>query len=195
MGTEHGGNGQANGSHGAAHKGGGNGSDAGVNVQVLLRCRPLADHEKNQRVAVKCNAAGKEVTVMQHIGNKQMGRTFTFDRVFGPPATQEDVYQYAVAPIVKEVLDGFNCTIFAYGQTGTGKTFTMEGDISRDGSAPGPCLDNLAQGAGVIPRAITHIFQTLEEAGSEYSVKVSQSQENSNNTKRHLHHLPWGIFS
>ena len=37
------------------------------------------------------------------------------------------MYDGAVSPIVSEVLDGFNCTIFAYGQTGTGKTYTMEG--------------------------------------------------------------------
>ena len=42
------------------------------------------------------------------------------------------MYDHAVAPIVDEVLEGFNCTIFAYGQTGTGKTFTMEGDLSEE---------------------------------------------------------------
>ncbi|RYZ50300.1 MAG: hypothetical protein EOP49_14240 [Sphingobacteriales bacterium] len=46
---------------------------------------------------------------------------------FGPESGQARLYDQAVAPIVEEVLDGFNCTIFAYGQTGTGKTYTMEG--------------------------------------------------------------------
>jgi len=49
-------------------------------------------------------------------------RNFTFDRVFGPDATQETVYDEVVAPILQEVMSGYNCTIFAYGQTGTGKT-------------------------------------------------------------------------
>ena len=48
-------------------------------------------------------------------------------QVFGTDSTQERLYDGAVSPIVSEVLDGFNCTIFAYGQTGTGKTYTMEG--------------------------------------------------------------------
>jgi len=47
--------------------------------------------------------------------------------VFGPQSRQEDLYDQAVVPIVNEVLEGYNCTIFAYGQTGTGKTYTMEG--------------------------------------------------------------------
>jgi kinesin family protein 11 len=48
-------------------------------------------------------------------------------QVFGPKAQQRSIYDQAIAPIVEEVLEGFNCTVFAYGQTGTGKTFTMEG--------------------------------------------------------------------
>lgn len=52
-------------------------------------------------------------------------------QVFGPSARQKDLYEQAVVPIVNEVLEGFNCTIFAYGQTGTGKTYTMEGECKR----------------------------------------------------------------
>ena len=47
-------------------------------------------------------------------------------QVFGQDAGQERLYEHAIYPIVEEVLEGFNCTIFAYGQTGTGKTYTME---------------------------------------------------------------------
>lgn len=52
-------------------------------------------------------------------------------QVFGPSAKQKDLYDQAVIPIVNEVLEGFNCTIFAYGQTGTGKTYTMEGECRK----------------------------------------------------------------
>jgi len=48
-------------------------------------------------------------------------------QVFGPKSQQQDVFNHAVVPLVSEVLDGYNGTIFAYGQTGTGKTYTMEG--------------------------------------------------------------------
>lgn len=51
--------------------------------------------------------------------------------MFGPAAQQKDLYEQAVVPIVNEVLEGFNCTIFAYGQTGTGKTYTMEGECKK----------------------------------------------------------------
>jgi hypothetical protein len=51
-------------------------------------------------------------------------------QVFGSDAGQEKLYKQAIAPIVDEVMDGFNCTIFAYGQTGTGKTYTIFGDMT-----------------------------------------------------------------
>jgi kinesin family protein 11 len=88
--------------------------------------------------------------------------------VFAPDTTQERLYSTAVASIVEEVLEGFNCTIFAYGQTGTGKTHTMTGDIELD-----PAGGELAPGAGVIPRAIHQIFSYLDGIASEYSVKCS----------------------
>lgn len=50
----------------------------------------------------------------------------TWLQVFGQDAGQERLYEQSMFPIVEEVLEGFNCTIFAYGQTGTGKTYTME---------------------------------------------------------------------
>ena len=89
-------------------------------------------------------------------------------QVFGPESSQERLYTGAIAPIVCEVLEGFNCTIFAYGQTGTGKTYTMEGGDrnSTDGR-------DLSEVAGVIPRAISQIFQHLDSINSEYTVKCS----------------------
>lgn len=52
---------------------------------------------------------------------------YDFVYVFGPASQQKDLYDQAVYPIVNEVPEGYNCTVFAYGQTGTGKTYTMEG--------------------------------------------------------------------
>ncbi|XP_076946231.1 kinesin-like protein KIN-5C [Bidens hawaiensis] len=97
--------------------------DKGVNVQVLLRCRPFSDDElrNNAPHVVTCNEQQREVAVSQSIAGKQIDRVFTFDKVFGPSAHQKDLYEQEVIPIVNEVLKGFNCTIFAYGQTGTGK--------------------------------------------------------------------------
>ena len=58
------------------------------------------------------------------------GDVFTFDQVFGPDSTQESVYAVAVQPVVDQVVRGLSCCIFAYGQTGTGKTYTMLGDLA-----------------------------------------------------------------
>ncbi|CAN1134071.1 Kinesin-like protein KIN-5C [Linum perenne] len=146
--------------------------ERGVNVQVLLRCRPFSDDElrNNAPQVVTCNDYQREVAVSQNIAGKQIDRVFTFDKVFGPKAQQRDLYDQAVVPIVHEVLEGFNCTIFAYGQTGTGKTYTMEGECKRAKSGPN---GELPQEAGVIPRAIKQIFDTLEGQNAEYSVKVT----------------------
>ncbi|KAJ1375875.1 P-loop containing nucleoside triphosphate hydrolase, partial [Sesbania bispinosa] len=146
--------------------------EKGVNVQVLLRCRPFSEDElrSNAPQVISCNEYNREVSVSQNIAGKHIDRVFTFDKVFGPSARQKDLYEQAIVPIVNEVLEGFNCTIFAYGQTGTGKTYTMEGECkrSKNGSNGG-----LPEGAGVIPRAVKQIFDTLESQNAEYSVKVT----------------------
>ncbi|XP_050227654.1 kinesin-like protein KIN-5C [Mercurialis annua] len=144
--------------------------EKGVNVQVLLRCRPFSDDElrNNAPQVVTCNDYQREVAVSQSIAGKH--RVFNFDKVFGPSAQQKDLYEQAVVPIVNEVLEGFNCTIFAYGQTGTGKTYTMEGECKRSKSGPN---GELPSEAGVIPRAVKQIFDTLEGQNAEYSVKVT----------------------
>ncbi|XP_058739041.1 kinesin-like protein KIN-5C [Vicia villosa] len=148
------------------------GKEKGVNVQVLLRCRPFSDEElrTNAPQVVTCNDYSREVAVSQNIAGKHIDRVFTFDKVFGPSAQQRELYEQAVTPIVHEVLEGFNCTIFAYGQTGTGKTFTMEGECKRSKSGPN---GELPPEAGVIPRAVKQIFDTLEGQNAEYSVKVT----------------------
>ncbi|RWR95465.1 kinesin-like protein KIN-5B [Cinnamomum micranthum f. kanehirae] len=142
--------------------------DREVNVQVVLRCRPLTDEEQRLNVpkVISCNEQKREVTVVQSIANKQIDRAFAFDKVFGPKAQQRSIYDQAISPIVDEVLEGFNCTVFAYGQTGTGKTYTMEGGMrNKSGELP---ID-----AGVIPRAVRQIFDALEAQNADYSMKVT----------------------
>lgn len=83
---------------------------------------------------------------------------------------QVDVYNQVVRPVVKEVLEGYNCTIFAYGQTGTGKTYTMEGDCSHLGDSGWEDEPNV----GIIPRSVSHLFTLLSSMPHcEYSVKIS----------------------
>lgn len=142
--------------------------EKGVNVQVIVRCRPLSDDETRLHtpVVISCNENRREISAIQNIANKQIDRTFVFDKVFGPTSQQKDLYDQAVCPIVFEVLEGYNCTIFAYGQTGTGKTYTMEGGgRKKNGEFPSD--------SGVIPRAVKQIFDILEAQHAEYSMKVT----------------------
>lgn len=98
--------------------------------------------------------------------SRRASKTYVFDKVLKPTTKQKEVFE-SVRPIVEEVLSGFNCTVFAYGQTGTGKTWTMEGRLTKDSSHPD---------AGVVPRAISMIFERLEKKYKEYSVKVSMME-------------------
>ncbi|VDO56086.1 unnamed protein product [Haemonchus placei] len=86
-------------------------------------------------------------------------KTFSaFDKVYGPSTTQERIYAEMVSPQVDRVLAGYNCTLFAYGQTGTGKTYTMEGGRGERSSYKDDPT------TGIIPRAVEHIFEELEKS-------------------------------
>ena len=80
-----------------------------------------------------------------------------------------DVYKNVVTPLINQVLEGYNCTVFAYGQTGTGKTYTMEGL----GEIRGAWEND--PNTGIIPRALSDLFDGLRMSKDtmEYSVRVS----------------------
>ena len=63
------------------------------------------------------------------LGVTEPPRQFTFDSIYDWNSTQSDIFEETFQNLLDSVLSGFNGTIFAYGQTGTGKTFTMEGTI------------------------------------------------------------------
>jgi len=65
---------------------------------------------------------GLPVTTLPYSERAPVSKTYGFDRVFGPEADQTIVYREVVENMLDEVIAGYNCTIFAYGQTGTGKT-------------------------------------------------------------------------
>eukprot|EP00126_Sphaerothecum_destruens_P002747 Sdes_comp16173_c0_seq1m5420 len=147
-----------------------------TNIQAVVRCRPLNSHEKSAHSVsiIETCKNKREITVRPHqtTTNLHATKTFTFDKVFGPESTQKEVYSEVVIPFVEEVLMGYNCTIFAYGQTGTGKTFTMEGGGGHKVAKTSQDLQE-DKNAGIIPRTLSHLFEILEKQNSEYSVKVS----------------------
>ncbi|XP_045538149.1 kinesin-like protein Klp61F [Papilio machaon] len=138
------------------------------NIQVFVRLRPLNQRERDIRsLGVVEVVNGREVVVRQ---SQQTAHTkrFTFDRAFGPNTKQVEVYQEVVSPLIEEVLAGYNCTVFAYGQTGTGKTHTMVGENT--GNETTWQDDPLA---GIIPRALSQLFDELRLTNTEYTVRVS----------------------
>ena len=91
------------------------------------------------------------------------GGTYTFDRVFDTNATQETVFEYAAKPVVEEVFNGFYATVFVYGQTGAGKTFTMEGS------------HNDEELKGITPRSVDYIFDRIATTSDAYEYTVACS--------------------
>ncbi|XP_069140645.1 kinesin-like protein KIF11-B [Argopecten irradians] len=146
-------------------------ADKNQNIKVSVRCRPINSQERKQGSfsVLECNGDKKEVIVKERLGVNPTTKTFFFDNVFPPSSHQLDVYHSVVTPVIDEVLSGYNCTIFAYGQTGSGKTFTMEGDRTDDANLSWE-EDPLA---GIIPRAMNHIFEQLKTQDVEFSVRVS----------------------
>ena len=89
-------------------------------------------------------------------------RLFTFDAVYGPESFQQEVYDECGFALVESVIEGYNGTMFAYGQTGCGKTHTMMGPSHPDGPEAVPEPDR-----GIIPKALRHIFQFIDSADKE----------------------------
>ena len=149
-----------------------------ANVKVYCRIRP--ENEKEKQSGMKtCITATSESSVKiftESIGidtgkesskNKSDNfQTFTFDGVFPPEEEQENIFNVVAKPLINGALEGINGTLFCYGQTSSGKTYTMEG------------IHNDPKLMGVIPRMMEYIFIVIEKANSEieYSVKCQYYQ-------------------
>ncbi|XP_010895269.2 kinesin-like protein KIF3A isoform X2 [Esox lucius] len=135
------------------------------NVKVVVRCRPLNQKEKSMghKQAVSVDENRGTITVNKLETTHEPPKTFTFDTVFGPDSKQLDVYNLTARPIIDSVLEGYNGTIFAYGQTGTGKTFTMEG------------VRAVPELRGIIPNSFAHVFGHIAKAEGDtrFLVRVS----------------------
>ncbi|KAK6303947.1 hypothetical protein J4Q44_G00264010 [Coregonus suidteri] len=135
-------------------------------VKVVVRCRPMNEKERaaNFERVVEVDVELGQVAVRNPRGAAahQHPKVFTFDSVYDWNSKQVDLYDETFRPLVDSVLLGFNGTIFAYGQTGTGKTYTMEG------------VHSDPERRGVIPNSFEHIFTHISRSqNQQYLVRAS----------------------
>ena len=134
-------------------------------IQVVVRLRPMSERELkgNTLPVVTASTEKKEVTVIKGSGARTLRSTFAFDDVFTSFSTQKEVFDQTLAPVIGDVLAGYESTVFAYGQTGTGKTHTMEGNLE------------VSADRGVIPRAAFDVFRRLraDDAYVDFDVRAS----------------------
>uniref|UniRef100_A0A4W4E762 Kinesin-like protein n=1 Tax=Electrophorus electricus TaxID=8005 RepID=A0A4W4E762_ELEEL len=125
-------------------------------IKVMCRFRPLNGSEVMR--------GDKYIPKFQAEDNV-IGKPYVFDRVFQSSTTQEQVYKACAQEIVKDVLGGYNGTIFAYGQTSSGKTHTMEGNLHDP------------DGMGIIPRIVQDIFNYIYsmDENLEFHIKTNLS--------------------
>ncbi|XDA82195.1 hypothetical protein R6Z07F_012116 [Ovis aries] len=129
---------------------------AECNIKVMCRFRPLNESEVNRGDKYIAKFQGEDTVMIA-------SKPYAFDRVFQSNTSQEQVYNDCAKKIVKDVLEGYNGTIFAYGQTSSGKTHTMEGKLHDP------------EGMGIIPRIVQDIFNYIYsmDENLEFHIKVS----------------------
>lgn len=135
-------------------------------IDVYLRIRPSKNPSTYfERDEIDDNKIRFKLPVDQTtVNNTRSHYGYEFNGVLDERATQKDVFQEVGIPATKNVLDGYNSTIFAYGQTGSGKTFTITGGPAR------------YEDRGIIPRVISTLFRTMNDetqSGASYSCYVS----------------------
>jgi kinesin family protein 5 len=123
-------------------------------IRVVCRVRPAHEGEDEPVVQVSDDCRIKMT------GEEVESTFFVFDRVFAAGSSQEEVYLEVGRPLVQEMFRGLNVTILAYGQTSSGKTFTMQGYGTQQ---------------GIVPRLVKDLFAqiVLESSQAEFTVRVS----------------------
>eukprot|EP00871_Galdieria_phlegrea_P004660 jgi/Galph1/5195/GphlegSOOS_G3812.1 len=139
---------------------GGNDKQKTDTLKVYVRVRPLNDREKETS---KTNSLCWQLNgnqIVQCCGGKIVPNTaYAFDRIFTPEDNNETVFREAASSVIESVIDGYNGTIFAYGQTSSGKTHTMLGT---------------SDDKGIIPLSIYQVFQRIQETNErEFLLRVS----------------------
>jgi len=121
---------------------------SGEAVKVIVRVRPLNERENNLNCKniIDIDSSRGQCSIKNSSSSKIQPKPFFFDGSYGLESTTEQIYLDIVYPLVENVTEGYNGTIFAYGQTGCGKSFTMQG------------IANSSTQRGVIPRCSKHLL-------------------------------------
>ncbi|KAK2638462.1 hypothetical protein Ddye_026257 [Dipteronia dyeriana] len=131
------------------------------NIRVYCRVRPFLNGQPNLVTTVDSVEEGNIVITIPSKYGKESRRLFSFNKVFGPAATQAAVFEDTQA-LIRSVLDGYNVCIFAYGQTGSGKTFTMTGP-----------KELTEESLGVNYRALSDLFVLANQRKDTISYDIS----------------------
>lgn len=130
------------------------------NIRVYCRVRPFLPGQFTGMSTVSRIDDGNIKVITPAKYCKEGHKSFTFNKVFGPNATQEEVF-LDTQPLIRSVLDGYNVCIFAYGQTGSGKTYTMSGP-----------KELTEEGLGVNYRALNDLFHISEQRGDTFCYEI-----------------------
>ncbi|XP_036614660.1 kinesin-like protein KIF21A isoform X7 [Trichosurus vulpecula] len=118
-------------------------------VRVAVRIRPQLAKEKIEGCHICTSVTPGEPQVF--LGKD---KAFTFDYVFDIESQQEQIYTQCIEKLIEGCFEGYNATVFAYGQTGAGKTYTM---------GTGFDVNIIEEEQGIISRAVKHLFKCIEE--------------------------------
>ncbi|KAJ4960365.1 hypothetical protein NE237_020275 [Protea cynaroides] len=130
-------------------------------IRVYCRIRPFLPGQNGKQTTIDMIGENGELVIVNPLKQgKDSHRVFKFNKVFGPTATQEEVF-LDTQPLIRSILDGYNVCIFAYGQTGSGKTYTMSGP---DGASK--------EDWGVNYRALNDLFQISQNRRNSFIYEV-----------------------
>ncbi|KAM9816877.1 kinesin-like protein KIF18A [Neosynchiropus ocellatus] len=153
-------------------------ADVCSHVKVVVRVRPVSENEKRESCRNVIQVVDNHMLIFdpkeedqscfgaQRVRNRNINKRankdlkFVFDNVFGENSTQADIFENTTKGVLDGVMNGFNCTVFAYGATGAGKTHTMLGSQSEP---------------GVMYRTMKELFRRMDDAKEEKEFAVAFS--------------------
>lgn len=130
------------------------------NIRVFIRPRPLLPSESSISIAECILPASPSEIIISPPSNPSLKKTFFFDHVFEKSDKQAEVYETGAFSLVEDFMNGFNATLFLYGQTASGKTHTMMGEPSDE---------------GIVVRAFEHVMSVINSSSVDkrYSLRMS----------------------